>query len=842
MEDNGVFLGSKRNLKVDMSGGEMDKFTPRAQQVIALARKAAGQLKCEAIDTGHLLLGLIELGQGVAFEVMRKKRLNMGDLRAEIRKPVCVHKESEFGGETESTQAGFASPGESQAFLPASQGMPFTKSAYKALKAAIKETERLNHSYVGTEHILLGLLHVENGVAAKALMNRNVVIEKLREEILTELGGDNSSSSVDDFGCDLTALAKEDKLDPVIGRAEEIERVIEVLCRRSKNNPLLIGEAGVGKTAIVEGLAQAIVMGNTPESLRNCRVVSLDIGRLVAGTQYRGQFEERLKGVLREIQKDKDLIIFIDELHSMVGTGAPSDNAMDASNIMKPALSRREIQCIGATTVDEYRKYIESDPALDRRFQSITIDAPSIDDTVEMLKVLRNKFEEHHNVHISDKSIEAAAQLSERFIPARNLPDKAVDIMDEAAAMVAIRTMDHPEKKEMETKFKALREEKQQAIDEQDFEKAAALRDREREARRELEQLVTEWKTKRENPSEETHFSVVEEDIKQIVSQWTGIPLHRMEEDEVKQLLSLEHQLSKIVVGQERVINALCGTLRRARINTIGRKRPIGSYAFFGPPGVGKTLLAKAIATEFYGDSKALIQINMSEYMDHSSGWLLTGSPTGYVGSDQGGQLTEQVRQKPYSVVLFDELEKAHPDVLNLLLQVLEEGRMTDGLGTEVDFSNTIVLMTSNLGSEKIRSGATIGFGAGQGRINYDDMREMVLEEARRKLRAEFLNRLDELLVFNPLTKTDMMKIMEIEVGKIQERLDGRRIRLNLDEQAKEFLFEKGYDPEQGARLMRRAVERHLTDPMADGILEGRICKGATLKVSTRGDEIAFKA
>jgi ATP-dependent Clp protease ATP-binding subunit ClpC len=819
-----------------MSEEGMSNFTPRAQQVLALARKEADRFNHNFVGTEHLLLGLIKLGQGVAVNVLQKMGLDLDTVRLEVEKQV--------GTGPDQKQVG---------------NIPYTPRVKKVLNLASKEAKQLQHTYVGTEHILLGLLREGEGVAARVLKNLDIDIEMTRQEILKELdpnfAGDDDLDEEGDtvpakagkkgsktpalraFGRDLTEIARKDELDPVIGRADEIERVMQILCRRTKNNPVLLGEAGVGKTAIVEGLAQEIVKGNVPELLRDRRIVTLDLALMVAGTKYRGQFEERIKAVMDEIRRTKNVILFIDELHTIVGAGS-AEGTMDASNIIKPALSRGELQCIGATTLNEYRKYIEKDAALERRFQNVKVEAPSIDEAIEILKGLRSRYEEHHKAEITDEAVEAAVKLSDRYITARYLPDKAIDVMDEAGSRARIlSTTRPPEIKELEAEIGAIKERKELAIKEQDFEGAASMRDEEKQAKENLEQTMVEWKA----TIEETQVVITDEEIMHVVSKWTGIPLQRMEKDEIKKLLEMEKSLEQTVIGQSAAVTALCKALRRSRADLKDPIRPIGAFALLGPTGVGKTLLAKTMAQELFGDAKALIQIDMSEYMEKFASSRLVGSPPGYVGYEEGGQLTEQVRRRPYSVVLFDEIEKAHPDVTNMLLQILEEGKLTDSGGRVVDFRNTIILMTSNVGAESAKRSKAIGFNNAEGDIDYDKMRELIMDEAKKVFRPEFMNRLDDFIVFRALDKDDLMVILELELNKVMERLEKRDMSLVLDDQARGLLVEKGHDPEYGARPMRRAVERYLEDPLAEEILRGNLIDGEPVSVSTDDGKLTFK-
>src|SRR6058998_3284458 len=780
----------------------MNNFTPRAQQVLALARKEADRFNHNYVGTEHLLLGLIKLGQGVAVNVLQKMGLDLETVRMEVEKQVGSGPETKIVG-----------------------NIPYTPRVKKVLALAGKEAKALNHSYVGTEHILLGLLREGEGVAARVLKSLEIDIERTRNEILKELdpnftppegeadeaagtasGGkkDVKTPALRAFGRDLTDLAKKSELDPVIGRKNEIERVIQVLCRRTKNNPVLLGEAGVGKTAIVEGLAQEIATGNVPELLRDKKVITLDLALMVAGTKYRGQFEERIKAVMDEIRRAKNVILFIDELHTIVGAGS-AEGTMDASNIIKPALSRGEMQCIGATTLNEYRKYIEKDAALERRFQAVKVEAPSIDEAVLILKGLRPKYEEHHKIDLTDKALESAVRLSDRYITGRFLPDKAIDVMDEAGSRARIGAMTRPpDVKQLEQDIEEIKTRKERAIKEQDFEGAASMRDKEKQAKEKLESVLNAWKANRE----EKRVKVDEDDILQVVAKWTGIPLKRMEQGEAQKLLAMEEELSRVVVGQREAVSALCKALRRSRADLKDPKRPIGTFALLGPTGVGKTLLAKTLAEQLFGDAKALIQLDMSEYMEKFNVSRLIGSPPGYVGYEEGGQLTEQVRRKPYSVVLFDEIEKAHPDVWNMLLQILEEGKLTDNVGRVVNFRNTIILMTSNVGSDTIKRQSSMGFSPISDETSYEKMRERILEEAKKTFRPEFLNRLDDIIVFRSLTKPDLIQILGLEINKVLARLKARNIILQLDEKAKDFLVTKGHDPQYGARPMRRAVER----------------------------------
>jgi len=824
-------------LNVAMSEESMSNFTPRAQQVLALARKEADRFNHNFVGTEHLLLGLLKLGQGVAVNVLQRMGLDLESVRMEVEKLVGTGPDQKMMG-----------------------NIPFTPRVKKVLALAQKEAKALNHSYVGTEHILLGLLREGDGVAAKVLKSFDVDLEQTRQEILRELDP-NFASQQDEsggepmekpaagrkaevktpalkaFGRDLTEIARRGELDPVIGRRNEIERVIQILCRRTKNNPVLLGEAGVGKTAIVEGLAQEIAAGNVPEILRDKRLITLDLALMVAGTKYRGQFEERIKAVMDEIRRSRNVILFIDELHTIVGAGS-AEGTMDASNIIKPALSRGELQCIGATTLNEYRKYIEKDAALERRFQAVRVDEPSPEETVLILKGLRPKYEEHHKVEYTDKALEAAVRYSVRYITDRYLPDKAIDLMDEAGSRARISTMIRPpEIKALEARIEEIKAAKEQAIKNQDFEGAAAMRDKEKQAKEKLEALLRDWRMTRE----EKRVRVDEEDILEVVSKWTGIPLQRMAEGEMQRLLATEAEMEKVIVGQHEAVTAICKALRRSRADLKDPRRPIGSFLLLGPTGVGKTLLAKTLAEQLFGDSKSLIQLDMSEYMEKFNVSRLIGSPPGYVGYEEGGQLTEQVRRKPYSVVLFDEIEKAHPDVWNMLLQILEEGKLTDNVGRVVNFRNTIILMTSNVGSEVIRRQGTIGFGPASEEMTYERIREKILDEAKRVFRPEFLNRLDDVIVFRPLNKEDLIAILDLEVGKVLSRLQQRNIWLELDAAAKEFLVQKGYDPQYGARPMRRAVERYLEDPLAEEILRGTIHEGEPVQVTVEGDKLVFK-
>ncbi len=803
----------------------MNNFTPRAQQVLALARKEADRFHHNYVGTEHVLLGLINLGQGVAVNVLQKMQLDLETVRDAVEKQVGTGPESKPSG-----------------------NIPYTPRVKKVLALAGKEAKSLNHSYVGTEHILLGLLREGEGVAARVLKSLDVDIERCRSEILAELdpnfSGDSEEAAsagvapedkkesktpaLKAFGRDLTELAKGGDMDPVVGRKDEIRRVVQILCRRTKNNPVLIGEAGVGKTAIVEGLAQEIIAGGVPEILADKRVITLDLALMVAGTKYRGQFEERIKAVMDEIRRAGNIIIFIDELHTIVGAGA-AEGAMDASNIFKPALSRGELQCIGATTLGEYRKYIEKDSALDRRFQSVKVDAPSIEDTILILKGIRGKYEDHHKVKYSDAALELATKLSERYITSRFLPDKAIDILDEAGARARIESLKRPtEIDAMTAPIEEVCAKKDEAISKQHFEEAATFRDEEKQLRQKQDDAIAAWKKSRE----EVPIEVCEEEMLEVVSAWTGIPLFRMEEKESKKLLQLESELQREVIGQDRATEVISKALRRSRADLKDPRRPIGSFMFLGPTGVGKTLLAKILAEEMFGEKDSIIQIDMSEYMEKFAVSRLVGSPPGYVGYEEGGQLTEAVRRKPYSVVLFDEIEKAHPDVVQLLLQVLEEGRLTDSLGRKVDFRNTILIMTSNVGAEILQRNTSMGFGLEHNAENeYEKIREKILDETKRVFKPEFLNRLNDLVIFKSLGREDMKAIVELELRNVAARLEERELIFEFTDGCKDFLIEKGYDEKYGARPLRRAVERYLEDALAEAILSGDIKHGETIHV-----------
>ncbi|HSY09791.1 MAG TPA: ATP-dependent Clp protease ATP-binding subunit [Candidatus Dormibacteraeota bacterium] len=817
-----------------MNDESMGNFTPRAQQVLALARKEADRFNHNFLGTEHLLLGLIKLGQGVAVNVLQKMGLDLETVRMEVEKQTGTGPDQKMIG-----------------------NIPYTPRVKKVLALASKEAKNLNHTYVGTEHILLGLLREGDGVAAKVLRSLDVDIEQCRQEILKELDpnfaaeessipasgdkgpekkGEVKTPALKAFGRDLTEIARKGDMDPVIGRKNEIERVIQILCRRTKNNPVLLGEAGVGKTAIVEGLAQEIARGNVPEILLNKRVITLDLALMVAGTKYRGQFEERIKAVMDEIRRAKNIILFIDELHTIVGAGS-AEGTMDASNIIKPALSRGEMQCVGATTLNEYRKYIEKDAALERRFQAVKVEAPSIEDAIEILKGLRHKYEEHHKAEFTDQAVEASVKLSDRYITDRFLPDKAIDVLDEAGSRARISTMTRPpESKTIEAEIEDIKGKKERAIKNQDFEGAAQMRDKEKQAKDRLENLLKEWRTHRE----EKRIVVGEEDILHVVSKWTGVPLKRMGQDEMARLLTVENEMEKVVIGQREAVSAICKALRRSRADLKDPKRPIGTFLLLGPTGVGKTLLAKTMAEQMFGDAKSLIHLDMSEYMEKFNVSRLIGSPPGYVGYEEGGQLTEKVRRNPYSVVLFDEIEKAHPDTWNILLQILEEGKLTDNVGRVVNFRNTIILMTSNVGSDVIKRQSTLGFSPISDQSTYEKMRDRTLDEAKKTFRPEFLNRLDDVIVFRSFTKPDLIQILDLEVEKVLGRLRHKSLHLTLDEKAKEFLVEKGYDPEFGARPMRRAVERFLEDPLAEEILKGALHEGEPIQVTRDGDKLVF--
>ncbi len=816
----------------------MNNFTPRAQQVLALARKEADRFNHNYVGTEHLLLGLIKLGQGVAVNVLQKLGLDLETVRQEVEKQVGSGPENKMTG-----------------------NIPYTPRVKKVLALAGKEAKALQHSYVGTEHILLGLLREGEGVAARVLKSLEVDLDRTRNEVLKELdpnftpseeegedseevassGGpsrkESKTPALKAFGRDLTELAGKGELDPVIGRADEIERVIQILCRRSKNNPVLIGEAGVGKTAIAEGLAQEIVSGNVPELLSDKKVVTLDLALMVAGTKYRGQFEERIKAVMDEIRKNRNIILFIDELHTIVGAGS-AEGAMDASNIIKPALSRGELQCIGATTLNEYRKYIEKDSALERRFQSVKIEAPSVADTILILKGLRHKYEAHHKAVITDAALEAAAKLSDRYLTGRFLPDKAIDAMDEAGARARIGAMTRPPAtKDLEAGIDRIRGEKEAAIKAQDFEKAAALRDSEKKAKEELESVLTAWRKDRD----EHEVIVGEDEIMHVISKWTGVPLRRMEQKETQKLLAMEEELKTRVIGQDEAVLAISKALRRSRADLKDPRRPIGSFIFLGPTGVGKTFLARTLAEFMFGDPDAIIQIDMSEYMEKFTSSRLIGSPPGYVGYEEGGQLSEAVRRRPYSVVLFDEIEKAHPDVMHLLLQILEEGTVTDSLGRKIDFRNTIIILTSNVGAELIKKQTSLGFGAPKLDESHGTMSDKILEETKRVFKPEFLNRVDDIIVFHTLSREMLTRIVDLEVSKVTARIREKQITVTLDAPAHELLIEKGYDPTYGARPMRRAVERYLEDPIAEEILRGTIKGGDQVVVTRDGEKLSFK-
>jgi ATP-dependent Clp protease ATP-binding subunit ClpC len=795
-----------------------ERFTDRARKVMALANQEAQRLNHEYIGTEHILLGLVKEGSGVGATVLKQLDVDLRKVRMEVEKLVKSGPDMVTMGK-----------------------LPQTPRAKKVIEYAIEEARNLGHNYVGTEHLLLGLLREQDGVAAQVLVNLGLKLEDVREEVLNLLGanaentnaepkgpggqaqpakpeaGKTKTPALDSFGRDLTELAREGQLDPVIGREREIERVIQVLCRRTKNNPVLLGEAGVGKTAIVEGLAQKIINREIPELLQDRRIVVLDLAMMVAGTKYRGQFEERIKAVMNEVTRVKNVILFIDELHTLVGAGG-AEGAIDASNVLKPALARGEIQCVGATTLDEYRKYIEKDGALERRFQQIIVEPPNEVETLAILKGLRDRYEAHHRVQITDGALAAAVEMSSRYISGRCQPDKAIDVIDESGARIRLRSMTKPpDLAEVETEIERLEVEKSEAVKNADYERAAELRDKCEQLRREKDEKSQVWR----NQNKEVDGVVDEEVIAEVVSRITGVPLTRLEKAETQRLLELENELHKKVVSQDEAISAVSRAIRRSRSGLKDPRRPIGVFVFVGPSGVGKTLLAKSIAEFMFGSEDALFQLDMSEYMEKHNVSRLIGAPPGYVGYEEGGQLTERIRRKPYAVVLLDEIEKAHPDVFNMLLQIMEEGRLTDSFGRHVDFRNTILIMTSNIGAELIKEGGSFGFGRRTADANYGKMKEMLNKEVEKHFRPEFLNRIDDIIVFKGLSRENLTAIVEFEMKKVFKRLVEHGIELELTGEAKEFLIQKGYNPDFGARPLRRAIEQFVEDPLSEQILRG---------------------
>lgn len=798
-----------------------ERFTPRAKEVMRLANQEAQRFNHDYVGTEHILLGIVREGGGVAANVLKNLEVDTRKIRAEVERIV---------------QAG--------PDLVTMGKLPQTPRAKKVIEYAFEEARNLNHQYVGTEHLLLGLLREDEGVAAQVLKNLNITLEDFREEVLKLLGhgmdagGESERAAskgvksktpaLDSFGRDLTELARQAKLDPVIGRQNEIERVIQVLSRRTKNNPVLLGEAGVGKTAIVEGLAQMIVDGNVPELLRDRRIVVLDLAMMVAGTKYRGQFEERIKAVMNEVRRAKNTILFIDELHTLVGAGG-AEGAIDASNVLKPALARGEVQCIGATTLDEYRKYIEKDGALERRFQTIVVDPPSKSEALEILRGLRDRYESHHRVQITDDALEASVELSDRYITGRCLPDKAIDVIDEAGARVRLKAMTRPpDLKELDDQIERLNQDKEEAVANQDFERAAALRDQADKLKKKKESINREWRDR----TKEIDGTVDEEVVAEVVSKMTGIPLTRLEAEETARLVRMEEEIQGKVISQSEAVKRISQAVRRSRAGLKDPKRPIGCFIFAGPTGVGKTLLAKSLAEFMFGDADALIQIDMSEYMEKHNVSRLIGAPPGYVGYEEGGQLTEKIRRRPYAVVLLDEIEKAHPDVYNMLLQIMEEGRLTDSFGRNVDFKNTIIIMTTNAGAESIATSNVFGFDRGRDdAASYETMKERLKVSIERYFRPEFLNRLDDIIVFHSLTREDLKRIVEIELAKVRSRLKDRGLELILSDEAKEFIIDKGYNPDYGARPLRRAIENMIEDPLSEDILRGTFQGKDTINV-----------
>ena len=822
-----------------------DKFTNRAKQVIKLAKKEAQRLNHNYLGTEHVLLGLLKLGQGIAVNVLRNLNLDYETIRAEVERIVGFGPEIQVYGD------------------PA-----LTGKVKKVFEFANEEAANLNHNYVGTEHLLLALLRQADGVAAQVLENLNINLKEVRKEVLKELETFNlqlpplganqpptppngaprppqdraaSPPSADKmpalraYGHDLTEMCREGKMDPVIGRRDEVERLILILCRRRKNNPVLIGEAGVGKTAIVEGLAQAIVRGEVPDNLRKKRLISLDLTLMIAGTKYRGQFEERIKAVMDEIKKNGNILLFIDELHTIVGAGA-AEGAIDASNILKPSLSRGEIQCIGATTLDEYRKHIEKDPALERRFQKIIVQPPSSEESYSILLGLKTKYEEHHKCVYTDSSIKAAVALSDRYISGRFLPDKAIDLLDEAGARARITAMHQPkELTDLEQQIEEARVSKEEAIGKQEYEKAAKLRDTEKNLRDQLQKARSEWEAHKDE-----HQPIVDEDdIAAVVAKHTGIPVTRLTEGETEKVLKMEEILQSQIIGQEDALKTVCKAIRRSRADIKDPHRPIGAFLFLGPTGVGKTHLARLLASHLFGGEDALIQVDMSEYMEKFAISRMTGSPPGYVGYEEGGQLTEQVRRRPYCVVLFDEVEKAHPDVMNLLLQILEEGRLTDSVGRKIDFRNTIIIMTSNLGADLIRKSTEMGFGAKENMLDYKQMQEKIEGAVKKHFKPEFINRLDGLVIFKTLDKAALRQVVDLEIKKLQTRLARKKTRLDLDTTAIDFLVEKGFMPEMGARPLRRVVEQFIEDPLAEKMLQNP-SDNRVFKISVKDNALSF--
>ncbi len=826
-----------------------EKFTDRARKVINLARQEAERLGHEFIGTEHILLGLVKEGSGVAANVLEILNVDLEKVRLEVEKYVTP-------------------TGETKSFTTS---LPFTPKAKKVLELAMEEARNLDHNYIGTEHLLLGLLRESEGMAAQVLLNLDVSLEDVRAEVMELLGADsstdlnslsdlhsstppeptqhthsttqapksNSESStpaLDSFGRDLTALAREDKLDPVIGRDKEIERVLQILSRRRKNNPVILGEAGVGKTAIVEGLAQNIVSGNVPELLFDKRIVVLDLAMMVAGTKYRGQFEERIKAVMTEVRRAKNVILFIDELHTLVGAGG-AEGSIDASNVLKPAMARGEVQCVGATTLDEYRKYIEKDSALERRFQSIMVNPPSPEHAVEILKGLRDKYEAHHRVRITDGAITQAVKLSDRYISGRFLPDKAIDVIDEAGSRVRLTTMTRPpDLTEIEKDIANLEREKNEAVMAQEFEKAAELRDQAEKLKTKKKEIKDSWREK----SGESHGVVDEHIVASVVSSISGVPLSQLEEKETERLLEMEKVLHEKVVSQNEAISAVSRCLRRGRAGMKDPRRPMGSFLFLGPTGVGKTLLAKALAEFMFGDEEALIQVDMSEYMEKHSVSRLVGAPPGYVGFEEGGQLTEKVRRRPYSVVLIDELEKAHTDIFNILLQIMEEGQLTDSYGRKVDFRNTILILTSNVGAELIKNQGNLGFSKRGSESIHDRLKKSLEEAVENYYRPEFINRLDEVVIFRYLEKKDLESIIDIEIMGIRKRMQDMDMDIELTQPAKDFIINKGYDQDFGARPLRRAIGQYIEDPIAEEILRRRFNSGHKILVGVKDGHLDF--